>query len=105
MFDEMTGGAQLVRVPPPPPQGAFFETYAPMPSDYYLQLVQRTADYLAKSKQMPEVIEGFTGRDELTAYLRRNDATLYAAAREAYDLRTSLLRIGDALVAHSPYSS
>jgi hypothetical protein len=102
MFDEMDEGTQIFKVTATPPRGSFFETYAPMPSDYYLRLVQRTANYLANSQQMPEVIEDVTGREELAGYLRRNDATIYAAARESYALRRSFLQLADALTAHAP---
>jgi hypothetical protein len=83
MFDEMDEGTQIFKTATTPPTGAFLLSYAPLPSDYYLRLVGRAAEYVRHGGPAPERIPDFPGEPAMNAYLRRGDDAIYKAAGAA----------------------
>ena len=61
MFDEMDEGTQIFKTTNTPPLGAEFARYAPWPSDFYLRLVGRAADYVRRGATVPAAMPDIVG--------------------------------------------
>jgi hypothetical protein len=97
MFDEMDEGTQIFKVTNDPPPGAFFRTYTPLPSDYYLTVVGLAARHLHAGTAVPERLSGENLPSPITAYLRQKDDAEYTLAAEQSDARRRFFAIDDAL--------
>jgi hypothetical protein len=83
MFDEMDEGTQIFKVSNTPPPGAFLQSYAPLPPDYYLRLVGKVGALWRASQPLPERISDFPDAPEINRYLRSKDDAVYDAVRGA----------------------
>jgi hypothetical protein len=83
MFDEMDEGTQIFKTATHPPAGQNLLSYAPLPADYYLRLVQAAAKHFHRGAPLPDRIPDFAdGPDaaEINRYFRAGDEAVYRAA-------------------------
>ncbi|MBI5766169.1 MAG: hypothetical protein HZA93_00115 [Verrucomicrobia bacterium] len=104
MFDEMDEGTQIFKVAQNPPPGQNLINYpAPLPNDYYLQLVGYAASQVHQTPvptqpaQLPHVFS-----DAVNSYLAQNDALAYQAAALSYTGNAALAQYLATLAAWMP---
>jgi len=97
MFDEIDEGTQIFKVSNSPPTDASFETYRPLPNDFYLWLVGTAAKYLREGRNLPERIVTPKLWPEVTSYLRAHDDAAYGEAQASYESQIGLLKIADTM--------